>query len=830
MADNLLLQFKKFFLGLFFSFSFFACSSSEILFFNVGEGHCTLVHQEDCVPLLIDAGSRKRIETERKLEQTLPFSNLSQQDIYIVENVADTITSYWVSPDTCNLNIILTHGDQDHISYVPHLLEVLKGKRDAFKCQILLGGDNNSNHYSSYFLDSLRRHLNPALPDTLGDKLYYSSYFSGQHIGETHEAINLRFTNNLRFLDSSGCITHLFCPRGKKPSTREFKNSWSIITRIELSQPIQPTNDDNTKIAGLPLITRRLSAILTGDADKKVQENHLTLLGRGRCDSLRSDILLYPHHGADLLHGLWIQAIDPQAVVISSGRCAGIQAHPKAKAIESLFWQGELTPPTRPTFVVHELEQKFALINLPELITPNPTIIVETQQIEQPSPPINLYAHNRLERIWNAVNYHKIVYYGTIYNHQTIQRKLPISRYTGFDFINDNWYTDFGLDEREGREGWGCALVNFPIYTLYSSGSLKFSIPQAPFAVNHYNMHEIDPISETDWMIRCIADNLLDDPGDFKLLHLLPHKTKREVYKVLKEKARNIQEAEKILFLCFVVIPNIEGISKTIRHRENCIKLYREKNLVNLLNYFLDRTQGLNFNELADRNFFKTVEDNLFNEVEERYEKHTKLILPFIKRQFLFNAFLTGPHLQENEAREDLLYLYYLIYSYIHENYIIDPSNLQDMIQNIRHLPFRKLTDTNCPNNSLEIHLKQAIYIYNTCNENDDEDEDDQDYYEPNIVDLPLLIQVLYRHNLPNNSVEAIGKILEVLPPSFNIPVHTTVDYILTHSLLPTIETVRDFESLTSLLGNYLSIIPAANQLESLAHFVKQLCPVLTST
>jgi len=736
-----LVLYKKCFWVFLFSLQVFAClANDEVVFYNIGEGHCTLAHRQRHDPLLIDAGARKKVRLERQLREI--EHPLARNGQHVIENLTDRIVNHWGKGPTYNLNVILTHKDDDHTGYTPAVLKRLREKQPYFTCNILLGG--KKEHYANTFLQSLRPYLNPYLPeDDEGDRLVYS-----------YKLFGLLQREQLGFLNSSGCITHLFCPTGNGEP-----NSWSVITRMELNRDQNP-----------------FSALIPGDADNTAQEFSLRALGAERYQELRSDIFLYPHHGGQPLLRPWIESIDPEAVVISAGRFDGKSGyHPKAEALESLFWQGDL-PQTTP--VIDNIEQ------------------LGTQMRG-----LRLDDYNRRERIWNSVDPHRVVYYGNQSSYENIRRKLATSRYRHFDFIDDTWYTGFGLGV---ENGWRCAVIDFPIYTLYASGTLAFQPNNLSFP-HSYKIDFVDVPSETDLMVRWINDSVIDDTGDLMLFHLLPHTTKRSVYELLRREARDIMEAEKVFFLSFVVIPNVESNKREIN-------TFRERKLLKLLGFFLPRTRGLDFANAQDMEFFRGIEDILFADAAG-YEGIEDVVL-FKQRKFLFDAFFTGPHLQEREQRDDLFYLYYVVYS-LFEGYRdqITAQYLQSLAQNFRDLPFRKRTDRTFAKGGLEDLLCQVANLYTRCN------TDEPEYYRLDMAHLAPLVHLLYRHKLTDSDIEILGEMLSVLPNCFAVSVHTTVERLI--SLLPKIKTIEDFKPITALFRQRLLLNPRANHLDILSSLLE---------
>jgi beta-lactamase superfamily II metal-dependent hydrolase len=716
-----------------FGFQFFAClANDEVVFFNIGEGHCTLAHRQRYDPLLIDAGARQKVLLEKQLQEIK--HPLGENGQHVIQTLTDRILSQWGKGTTYNLNVILTHKDFDHTGYIPSILRKLRKRQPHFVCNILLGG--KKVHYDDTFLQSLQPYLNPYLPVVNGDRLVYSHHLTGLLQG-----------NQLGFLNSSGCITHLFCPRGN-----EEPNSWSVIIRIELSWNQHP-----------------FSVLITGDADPTAQEFSLSALEAERHHELRSDVFLYPHHGAQPLLHPWIKFIDPEVVVISAGKFNGTSAHPKAEAIESLFW---------------DLPQENSPIN-------------SIEQLGAQMSGLRLDDDSLGARIWNFVDPHRIVYYGNQSSYENIRRKLATSRYRHFNFIDDTWYTGFGLGV---ENGWRCAVIDFPIYTLYASGTLAFQ-PNTLSFPHSYKIDFIDVPSETELMVRWFYDSNIDESGDSMLFYLLPHTTKRSAYELLSREARNITEAAKIFFLSFVIIPNAESNKLEV-------KAFQERKLLKLLDFFLSRTRNLDFANFQDMEFFTKVEDILFADAAG-YDGIEDVAL-FKQRKFLFDSFFTGPHLQEREQRDDLFYLYYVAYSLL-EDYRdqITANYLQSLVQSFRNIPFRKRTDQTFSEGGVEDLLCQIVNAYTRCN------TDETEYYRLDIAHLAPLLHLLYRHKLLGSDIEILGEMLSVLPACFDVPVHTTMEWLI--SLLPKIKTIHDFTPITALFRQRLLLRPKANHLNILS-------------
>jgi hypothetical protein len=235
--------------------------------------------------------------------------------------------------------------------------------------------------------------------------------------------------------------------------------------------------------------------------------------------------------------------------------------------------------------------------------------------------------------------------------------------------------------------------------------------------------------------------------------------------------------------------------------------------------YFLTRVRGLDFNNQNDIDFLSWVIDNLFADAGG-YKGLDEVIL-FSERCFLFDAFFTGPHLQERNHRDDLFYLYYMIYSCwgTHRDELTT-QHLQELTQSFRQLNYGRTVKHNngliikdiFPEGSLEDIFVKAAYIYSECNTGEEE------YYELNIDDFGPLVHLLYAHQLSITNVELISNVLSVLPACFNAPLHTTIGHLINR--LPRIRMKEgDFNYITISFTNRLllnSQIPHLNILSEL--------------
>lgn len=263
----------------------------EITFFNVGQGHAVLVNKIGYTPLLIDAGSKSHPYLQGETYEWKDCPNIGQ--------ISRKILDCWqqshggaLQGGNYHLNIIVTHPDEDHKNFIPYILSQLRSFESqcnfTFSFYGLLGGYKDL--YPTGFLE---------------DRAYYSASHIGLH------PVN----GSYGFLDSSGCITHLYCPKKPDGDDNKSRNKWSIVTRIQLDG---------------------ISAILTGDADETVKTDMYISLG-GKTNEIESDLLLVPHHGADdkTYYEPWDQAVKPQAIIIGAAPNNGQKGngHPRGSLI-----------------------------------------------------------------------------------------------------------------------------------------------------------------------------------------------------------------------------------------------------------------------------------------------------------------------------------------------------------------------------------------------------------------------------------------------------------------------------------------------------------------
>jgi hypothetical protein len=91
LSDNLYIFMQRV-LMLFFIFllspSILLAIEDEITFFNVGQGHCTLIRRVGYVPLLIDAGSKQKVE---RVKSNCPDYEGSASGKKVISNIVNKI-------------------------------------------------------------------------------------------------------------------------------------------------------------------------------------------------------------------------------------------------------------------------------------------------------------------------------------------------------------------------------------------------------------------------------------------------------------------------------------------------------------------------------------------------------------------------------------------------------------------------------------------------------------------------------------------------------------------------------------------------------------------
>ena len=710
---------KRFFILI--PFSIFVSIASwanedELTFFNVGQGHCTLVRRVGYVPLLIDAGSKQNVQRVEDGKEAKKSKYKEKKGEKFIQDIVAKINEYWnnrTSPDGV-LNVIVTHGDEDHVKYIPSIIHQLKQGGKQTDVRLLLGGV--AGHYQGYRFDT---------PHS-----YYSQQYSGLFEGE-----------RLGFLNDSGCITHLYCPIGGRTGSEDDKNTWSIVTRVTINQ-----ND------------RPISAILTGDAEEAVQAGMLQTLGQVRWQEIQSDILLYPHHGAKPLYPAWARVINPQAVVISAGNHRGYH-HPTMEALTSLF-SGMLP------------KQSFSLVGQMNNLNLNPTTVpAQSERLMNEVLSHRIVYHDSQNHL--SENLRAIL--PTIQHRISTINPLVTYTSTPYTFSSEPWY----ITLRPGWQCAQLNFPIYTTYTSGTMVFKRKPLRTGPFDIEFKDCPtDIELMAQViqgdlrgERKIGYRINGILDDEyGDYEDFLGLSQETIRKSFFSLQvfQKLRPnlleddaIKHAREIFFLSFVTIPHIEtnGQKKELND-------FREAHLIQFLDYFRKVTQHINLTEIQEKDFFNNVTDLLFGKAWSY--KNFKTVKNFNDRIAIFNSFVSSPHYHDVLQRNDWLYLYCLLYKALpYHRPLLANNQLTTYVNRFKAIPFYNYSGT-YPVGGLEDRIMQAQNIYSYCSGN-------SKWYEATIQDIPDLIQELRNLNINKDQTKVARDLMSWLPHSYTAPVHLTL-------------------------------------------------------
>lgn len=250
---------KLFFLLIFQIQNFYA---SDLYVFNVGQGNCNLFAPKGTgafIPVLYDAGSTKF--------PTAPSGEkLSKADV--VREISTKINS--VALYNKILNIVISHGDTDHYSYV---LDIMKDLA-SYKFRLFLGGKKMD--YAANFMKELKKI--PASRCTLS--------YAEESSPMPNPEISTEYTG--QFLSS--CVY-------------EDKNASSLVFKIA----------ENSASSASDLVPPLV--LFTGDATNTttgpIEEN----------DVKETRILIANHHGSNTYGSndqAWVNKTQPKVVVFSA--------------------------------------------------------------------------------------------------------------------------------------------------------------------------------------------------------------------------------------------------------------------------------------------------------------------------------------------------------------------------------------------------------------------------------------------------------------------------------------------------------------------------------
>lgn len=290
------------------------------MFYNVGQGNCTIVKSLSRKVLIVDAGSSNTVG--------IPDIDDPKYES-LARKVADSIrgdvhASKW-------LWFVVSHPDRDHLNLVKLIIQHLGILRDPnpaalnaskllsdFNVGIVFGGkpDLYKKEDGGELLGFVRTHSIP-------------HRFSGVdcHRDPTSNSYVLKGDNSPILPDFSprDGVNVCFLSVGvealysRRPREEELTNAASIVMKIQVGPH---------------------SAILTGDKTEKETKFIINRLSLAKQEGLlSSDILLATHHGSSKDYvPEWVNLVNPRYVVFSSGRSFD---HPRSDTIKGYIDQAQ---------------------------------------------------------------------------------------------------------------------------------------------------------------------------------------------------------------------------------------------------------------------------------------------------------------------------------------------------------------------------------------------------------------------------------------------------------------------------------------------------------
>jgi len=237
---------------------------AKVIFFDVGQGNCTFVHipAKGKPPLLVDAGSSSlRDEGD----------NFKEGQIKLIQQQIGSLI-----PRNGYINIIISHGDLDHYSWIQNIFPKNREKRKSIfwkevKLKVLCGGRKED------------------YPDSF------------QH--------GFLADDEIQYVDSLG---------GRDSDSAEVKANqyfgWDNSPNFKILTALT-TSDKNKNSIIVKCSWKKKSVLITGDATGD------TVSGISSFDA-QSTILQLSHHGAtsDMSNSsTWIKDVSPSYIVSSSG-------------------------------------------------------------------------------------------------------------------------------------------------------------------------------------------------------------------------------------------------------------------------------------------------------------------------------------------------------------------------------------------------------------------------------------------------------------------------------------------------------------------------------
>lgn len=269
----------------------------DVTFFDVGQGHSTLINIPNGPAILIDAGEGRGDEDPR---------SGTKKDI-IVDRIAQHIRkSRPTNQGGYDLLLMATHADEDHSSWLPNIYMDLLERIEDIKVVSFFGGSPKEYDFSQ----ALIRALKTSQKEILGTEQLFASEleYNVESLHPDFFRLGLYGPIKLQILAMNKSILQ---PKDTNPS--------SLVIRFQYGPK---------------------SIMISGDATGDIIDDLLakTMQRERSYDSLNSDILLLSHHGAKEkgTNSMgWLGAVKPKYGVISAGFQKRYK-HPTAAALSRL--------------------------------------------------------------------------------------------------------------------------------------------------------------------------------------------------------------------------------------------------------------------------------------------------------------------------------------------------------------------------------------------------------------------------------------------------------------------------------------------------------------
>ena len=298
-----------------------ATSDFETHFINVGQGHGTLITFPKGNPLLVDFGS-----TEFNAKRLYGVIEKNNQ-LFLAERIVERKD---------HLNVVVSHGDKDHQSWVMDFLSRLNpkfhsgaGAKPETKIKtfsFLLGGAERD--YDKDFLEEIAK----------------GKYIQVAEEKEIKKDKKKKSTKDKKEKTPQGYFFSL-----------EYEKDYLIDKTIDCGEGIdcrilsaigdksdKGSKDKNETSIVLRIASKNYEVFLTGDATEKVTDSIIVKYSKDNVLSFEKykkaiRVLQASHHGSGT-HGSnnvkWFRCVDPDYIVISAGINAGF-GHPPQSVIEN---------------------------------------------------------------------------------------------------------------------------------------------------------------------------------------------------------------------------------------------------------------------------------------------------------------------------------------------------------------------------------------------------------------------------------------------------------------------------------------------------------------